>query len=163
MRPPPSALRLADAKSLLLKTSVAIPPKRGRYVPRIVKSTETAYSRPLATREGLKLLRQVSARVDRMLRSSPNQVGALQAVLWCRDNGVLQKHLPVLPSARTLKRVADRGIVESAKEARLVESVLSDATLVAELGPWAEVLGQALDPWYTKLASRKPSSSSPEA
>jgi hypothetical protein len=155
MPQPPSARSLAEANSLLQKTSVAIPRNRGRYVPRPASSVPSRDAHRFASREGLKLLRQISARVDRMLRSSPNQVGALLAVLWCQRSGVLEKHLPVLQSARVLRRVAERGSVETSTEAKLVESVLADSTLVTELGPWAEVLGRGLDPWYIKSAKLK--------
>jgi hypothetical protein len=64
---------------------------------------------------------------------------------------VLEKHLTVLPSARTLKRIAERREIRSKREAILVKSVLLHGELTTSLGEWAEILGRALDPWLGTL------------
>ena len=148
----PSAQNFADARSLLLKSVMGSPPRRGGRDPiRAPQYTDEDVG-PLADREGLKLLRQVSRRGDASLRSHPRQADCLSIVLLCRRSGVLEKHLPVLPSARALKRIADRGDVRNKREALLVQQVLSHQELLSHLGEWAEVLGRSLDPWLRRKA-----------
>jgi len=151
----PSERALAEARSLLLKSHLAHPPKRGYRPPSVMPQYSDADVRPLADREGLKLLHQISRRADASLRSHPNQAEALAIVLLTRRSGVFEKHLTALPSARTLKRIAERGVVRSEKEAKLVESVLRHGELTTALGYWAEALGHALDPWLLKSRSRR--------
>jgi hypothetical protein len=146
----PSERSLAEARSLLLKSHLAHPPKRGYKTPIVVPQYSDDELRPLAGRRGLRLLHQMSRRADASLRRHPNQAEALAIVLLARRSGVLDKHLTVLPSARTLWRVAERGTVRSETEANLVEAVLLRAELSVALGPWADVLGSALDPWLRR-------------
>ena len=144
---PPSSAAIREAQSLLLKSvgyeSAASRRKRGLSAP----SISEAEARPLANGEGLTLLRQVSRRVDGFLRDRKDQADALLSVIRLREFGVMPKHLPVLPSARTLQRVSNRGRVASRAEASLVESVLRNAELAYHLGENAEALGIALDAW----------------
>ena len=67
---------------------------------------------------------------------------------------MLPKHLPVLPTARKLARICERGRVISHTEASLLLSVLKNSDLVMLLGPNAELVGQVLDTWYPLAHSR---------
>jgi hypothetical protein len=147
-----SARSLLEARSLLLKTSLSFPPTRGHRFPTVAPSYTDDDARPLSNRGGLKLLHQISRRADAALRSHPKQAECLAVVLLCRRSGVLEKHLTVLPSARMLKRIAERGQVRNEREAKLVEAVLLHRELTSHLGEWAEVLGLALDPWLSRTA-----------
>ena len=149
----PSATAIREARSLLLKAmSYESEAKRKkRALPEPIVGDEEAM--PLATGEGLKLLRQVARRVDWFLREQKDQADALLTVIRLRESGVLPEHLPVLPSARTLLRICTRGRVTSRKEAALVIRVLHNEELACYLGENAEALGKALDAWQWPKAS----------
>jgi hypothetical protein len=145
----PSSAAIREAQSLLLKTlGYESEQKRRRHglPPPVVTESEAS---KLASGEGLKLLRQVGRRVDGFLKERKDQSDALLSVIRLRELGVLPKHLPVLPSARMLVRVCNRGRAASAREATLVLRVLKNPELVGLLGENAEVLGRALDEWST--------------
>jgi hypothetical protein len=99
------------------------------------------------------LLRQVSRRVDTMLKNRKDQSDALLSLVKMLEFGVHPKHLPVLPSARALVRICSRGQVVSRAEQALVQSVLRNSDLVCHLGQNAEALGQALDAWQPQNRS----------
>jgi hypothetical protein len=156
----PSSAAIREAQSLLLKTlGYESEQKRRRHglSPPVVTEAEAS---KLASGEGLKLLRQVGRRVDGFLKERRDQSDALLSVVRLREFGVLPKHLPVLPSARMLVRVCDRGRAASAREAALVEAalvlrVLKNPELVGLLGENAEVLGRALDGWNPTSSTKR--------
>ena len=146
----PSTRALELARSLMLK-SLNHEFTRGRTkAPQSLRQISIDETRPLASREGVKLLRQISRRIDDDLRGWKDQSNALLAVIRLSHVGVWWEHLPVLPSARVLARIADTGHIKSRTEALFVLSVLLNNELVGHLSAHSEALGAAHHKWQSK-------------
>jgi len=105
------------------------------------------------SRQGMSsTLSALSREIDTWLREVQAPSDALLIVAKMRKSGVLEKHLPVLPSARKLKAVADRGTVRTKAEAQLITAVFNNPALSQLLHTHESALGAALDAWQ---ASRK--------
>ncbi len=143
--------RLDIARSLKLKVALYVQSsaKEGRGASPV--EGLDAYANELADRRQMGALRAIAGEIDTWLRELSSPPSALLLVARMRRAGVLEQHLPVLPSARRLRAVALRGNIKSRADAQLVQSTLMNPDLAHLLGPNAQVLGAALDRWQTKL------------
>jgi hypothetical protein len=75
----PSQHSLGVAKSLLQKSLNHEFTRKKRNKPPPLRQASTADLRPIATQEGLQLLRQISRRIDKDLKGRKDQVSASHA------------------------------------------------------------------------------------
>ena len=105
------------------------------------------YAGELAARGDRATLMHLSGEVDVLLREAHDAPIALAVVATMQDRGIPSRYLPVLPSARRLRAIAERGAIRTATEASLVQAVLDTPELTRLLDRHAAVLGAALDRW----------------
>ncbi len=112
------------------------------------------YAASLARKNDLATLLTLGKEVDRWLREVHAPAEALLLVTKLRSAGVHEEHLPVLPAAKRLRAIAERGSIRSKSEADLTQSVLTNAELRERLQAVQSELRIALDEWH---AHGKPS------
>jgi len=151
----PSQHSLDVARSLLQKSLNHEFTRKRQNRPPPLRHSPSVDLRPIATQEGLRLLRQISRRIDKDLKGRNDQVSALLAVIHFSRAGVLWEHLPVLPSARLLARIVDTGHIESKAHAKLVIDVLRSDELVSLVGDYSEALASAHDIWQRARDARR--------
>ena len=151
----PSQRSLDVARSLLQKSLNHEFTRKRQNKPPPLRQTSAEDLRPIATQDGLRLLRQISRRIDKDLKRRKDQVSALLAVIHFRKAGVLWEHLPVLPSARQLVQIVDARRITSKAHARLVLDVLQNNELATLLGAHSEALASAHDTWHQARDPRR--------
>jgi hypothetical protein len=105
------------------------------------------YARDLTGRNDLSTLRALSREVDVWLKEVHESTEALTIIAAMQNNGTAQKNLPVLPAARKLRSVVERGAVKTTSEATLVTAVLRNPELSKLLAAHTTNLSEALRRW----------------
>ncbi len=89
----------------------------------------------------------LSREVDVWLREAHEPVVSLAVVAAMQESGIPRRFLPVLPSAKRLRGIAERGVVRTALEASLVRSVIESPWMPGLLREHFASLAAALDGW----------------
>jgi hypothetical protein len=108
------------------------------------------YAASLAQHEDIATLRALGKEVDKWLRELHAPAEALLLVAKLRSAGVDEEHLPVLPAAKKLRSIAERGSIRSKSEADLTRSVLANTELSKRLQAVNSRLRVALAAWHTR-------------
>lgn len=151
----PSLRSFELARSLLQKSLNHEFTRKRQNKPPPLRHSSAEDLGPIATIAGLRLLRQISRRIDRDLKGRKDQVSALLAIIHFTEAGVRWEHLPVIPAARHLAAVERTGRIASNAQAKLVIDVLRNNDLVSQLGVHSEALASAYDVWHQARHSRR--------
>jgi hypothetical protein len=89
----------------------------------------------------------LSREVDMWLREAHEPMVSLAVVAAMQESGIPKRYLPVLPSARRLRGVVERGKVRTSLEASLVRSAVDSPWMQDLLREQLKSLCVALDEW----------------
>jgi len=110
------------------------------------------YANKLARALDRTTLFTLSREVDKWLTEIHSPAEGLLVAAKMRAAGVWEEHIPVLPSARKLRSIYERGTVNTKSEAELLECVFANPELGHLLEGVHAELGAALHKWQAARA-----------
>jgi hypothetical protein len=134
------------AKVVMYCGEVARREGRAEHMPELA-----AYARELEMESDRGTLLALSREVDVCLREAHEPAVSLAVVAAMQASGVPGRYLPVLPSAKRLRGIAERGVVSTALEASLVRSVMESPWMPGLLREHFNSLSAALDGWQSRV------------